>query len=133
MQSIKLAIAEDNSVIRNVLLQNFDMSDKVKVVIAAENGKSLLENLLKTQADIILLDINMPIMDGYETIVNLQESFPNIKVIMYSSETPSIVINYFISLGAYKFLAKNSTIDQIIDAICEVHQNPSFVPVSISA
>lgn len=126
MKSIKIAIAEDNSVIRNVLLRNLDQNDKVKVVIAAENGRFLLDSLNNIQADIILLDINMPIMDGYETIVNLQTYFPDVKVIMYSSEEPSIVVNYFASLGAYKFLAKNSTIDEIIDAICEVHQNTSI-------
>lgn len=123
MDSIKVAIAEDNDLLRNVLVQNFRMYDEIQIVIAAENGKILVDNLYKIDADIVLLDINMPVMDGYETIQQLQTFFPELKVIMYSTDTRSIVIDYFIGLGAYKFLSKSSNMDQIVESICEVFVN----------
>jgi DNA-binding NarL/FixJ family response regulator len=122
MESIKIAIAEDNDVIRNLLLQNFEQQEKVKVVLAAENGKFLLDMLCNTDVEIVLLDVNMPVMDGYETMVRLHILFPEIKVIMFSTDLTKTVIDYFKDLGAFKFLSKESSVNKIIDSICEVHE-----------
>lgn len=121
MESIKIAIAEDNEIIRNILLNNFEQQEKIQVVIAAENGKILLDNLYKTDVDVVLLDVNMPIMNGYETMCRLHILFPEIKVILYSSEITAMIIDYFEKLGVGKFLLKESDINLIVEAICEVY------------
>lgn len=121
MGSIKIAIVEDNQIIRNILLRNFEEHKEVEVVIAAENGKFLLDDLTNFDAEIVLLDVNMPVMDGYETMVRLHILFPEIKVIMFSSDLTTKVIDYFKNLGALKFLPKETSMNKIIDAITEVH------------
>jgi len=121
MDSIKIAIAEDNSVIRRLLLNNFDRQQEIQVVFAAENGKSLMDNLKKIDAEIVLLDINMPVMDGYVTMIELHKRFPKIKVIMYSSDLSEETADYFKNLGAFNCLPKESTIEKIVEAINEAH------------
>lgn len=109
---------------------NLVQNERIDILIASDNGKTLLKNLINNSVDIILLDINMPIMDGIETIEHLKYLYPNIKVIMFSSEPPSEVLDKVMSLGAHKFLPKNSTIKQITDSILEVYDGFQHIDFS---
>jgi DNA-binding NarL/FixJ family response regulator len=79
------------------------------VVIEAENGQEFLDKLHENNTpDICVLDINMPVMDGLETIVHLKKEWPGMKIIFFSMEDSSIYINKGIQLGADGFVAKDA-------------------------
>lgn len=94
METYKVALADDHVLIRNGLATLINSFDGYKVLFQAANGQELIDMLNATNLpDVILLDINMPKKDGYETAKWLKAKHPNIKVIalsMYDNETAII-------------------------------------------
>ena len=90
---VKIAMAEDHSLIRESLCAIIDTWENCKVVIQAANGRQLLESLqAKNLPDLALIDLAMPVMNGYETIKAVKEKFPEIRLmaisLYYSEEKP---------------------------------------------
>jgi two-component system chemotaxis response regulator CheB len=82
---IKVLIVEDSMIIRALLRRMLDEQEDVTVVEMAENGKEGIEKAEKTKPDIILLDIEMPIMTGLEALPHLRKIVPNAKIIIVST------------------------------------------------
>jgi DNA-binding NarL/FixJ family response regulator len=80
----------------------------------AENGQNLLDKLESAEApDICLLDINMPQMNGFETIVHLKKNWPNMRVLFLSMHNDRAYLKKSMELGADGFLAKDAPVDQL--------------------
>lgn len=121
MGIIKIAIAEDEIILRKTLVQNLHTLEKMKVTIEASNGKILLDFLQNQKVDVIILDIEMPVMDGEETLVAIRNLFPDLKVIMHSSHSNETTIKKFIELGANNFICKHRQFQDLIEAIEELY------------
>lgn len=96
-----------------------DMSG-ARVVLECVNGEELLQGLKETAVDIVLLDLEMPVMDGVETMHRLREEHPDVKVIVLSSHEGENVIKHLMELGANGFMQKNAEPDEIDTAIRSV-------------
>src|SRR5688572_6558671 len=80
---VKIALADDHSLLRNALAVSINKSGTFSVVIEADNGSELISRIEQgIKPDIILLDLNMPGFDGYETARWLQANHPDIHVLM---------------------------------------------------
>lgn len=94
METYKVALADDHVLIRNGLASLINTFDGYKVLFQAANGQELIDTLNpKNLPDVILLDINMPKKDGYETAKWLKAKYPEIKILalsMYDNETAII-------------------------------------------
>lgn len=117
MEIIKIAITEDHALLRKTLAKNLRMHENFDVVIAAENGKDLLDQLLNFKTDVVLLDIQMPIMNGHDTLLEIRKLYPTLKVIMYSQLWDESIVDHYIKLGANSFVCKMSEFEDLIDAI----------------
>ena len=100
----KIALADDHTLLRKGvanLVQNFGYA----VVLESDNGRELTESIAKGNIpDLVLLDINMPEKDGYETSLWLKENYPDIKVLalsMYDDETAIIRMLKMVSGAIY--------------------------------
>jgi DNA-binding NarL/FixJ family response regulator len=115
MGKIRIAIADDHDLLRQGLKSV--LNDKFEVVFDVPNGLELLRKLEVYTIDILLLDLEMPVMDGFETLTLLRKSHPEIKCLMlsYFNETDFIVRS--IQLNAKGFLPKNATVEQLEKAI----------------
>lgn len=119
---MRVAIADDEELFRkgiSMLLTDFD---GVEIAFEASNGQELL-NLVaaaETLPDIILLDLNMPVMDGVEAAKILQEKYPELKFIVLSSYYSKAFIVKMMELGAAAYLVKNSTPEEMEHTIREV-------------
>ena len=93
--AINIVLVDDHVLLRNGLADLLK-SHGFNILFQASNGKECIENLIPSQLpDIVLMDINMPIMDGYEATERLKRKFPSIKVIalsMYDAEFNIILI-----------------------------------------
>jgi DNA-binding NarL/FixJ family response regulator len=89
----------------------------VKVVAEADNGMHLLNLLKLIPADVILLDIQMPIMDGIATLPELKKNFPDVKTIMLTMMDDHSMITKLMELGANSYLTKTSDSEIIYEAI----------------
>jgi len=89
-------------------------------------GYFLLTILKHLQPDVILLDIQMPIMDGIATLPEIKKLYPNIKVIMLTMHNDHSMITKLMELGANSYLTKNSDSELIYEAVKTVHEQEFF-------
>lgn len=104
----------------------------VEVVLECPNGEELLESLKNTAVDIVLLDLEMPVMDGVETMHKLRAEHPRVKVIVLSSHEGANVIKHLMELGANGFMPKNAEPDEIDTAIRSVAQTGYYFSDTVS-
>ena len=119
---IRVLLVDDHEMVRRglgVFVQSFDDLD---LVGEAVNGQEALTFLAKTSADVILMDIMMPVMGGIETIQEIQSRWPEIKIIAMTSFEDEGLVKDAISSGAIGFLMKNASIDELAAAIRNAHE-----------
>lgn len=132
MKKIKIAIADDHKIVRQGYCALFETEKSVNLVFEAENGREALNQIDKKEIDILLLDIDMPVLNGRQTLKILNQKYPEIKVIMLSMYFDDFHISEFITNGARGFLAKNSDFEDIIDAIHSVNEQGYYFNNKIS-
>jgi len=123
---IKVGLVDDQQLFRagiNSLLKEFD---NIQVVMEASNGKELFDQLKRQKPHIILLDIEMPHMNGIETTILLKEKFPDIKVIILTMHNEEEFIFDLITKGAHGFLPKDRSVEEVVDAIYAVMEKGKY-------
>ena len=113
-----VAIADDHSLLRSALAKLINTFENYSIVIEADNGKDL-RNKIQDQAipDIVMLDINMPEMDGFETTQWLHKSYPQIKILALSMLSDEKSIIKMFRLGAKGYLLKNTDPEELKKAL----------------
>lgn len=104
----KIVVVDDHRVISTMLANYINASVNYRVLYTSSNGKELLEQLDKGEElpSIILLDIHMPVMNGFQTMLKLKEFYPDIMVVILSMEDSVSSIIQFLRLGARSYLLK---------------------------
>lgn len=114
---IKVAIADDHGLFRAGVKTSLSGRKDVQMVAEAENGMQLLNLLKHIQPDVVLLDIQMPIMDGLATLPEIKRLHPDVKVIMLSMYNDPSMITRMMEIGANSYLTKDSESEMIYQAI----------------
>ncbi len=115
-----IAVVDDHSLFREGLVSLLKEYDEFEVVLQASNGKELMDGLKKEKPQVILLDIEMPIMDGIEATVQIKKKYPNIKVIILTMHNEEGLVFDLMGRGANGFLPKDKSVEFVIDAIYAV-------------
>jgi DNA-binding NarL/FixJ family response regulator len=116
---IKIGLVEDNPHLARSLKENLSAFENVEVLFVASNGEEALHKLFSNNPDILLMDINMPIMDGIEATKRIKHQFPNIKIIMLTIFSDGDNIFNSILAGASGYLLKDEKPGKILDALEE--------------
>lgn len=113
---VKVVVVDDHTVISAMLADYINASERYHVLFTASNGKKLLNKLEETidLPYIILLDIHMPVMNGYHTMLELKKLYPEIKVVILSMEDEETSIIQFLHLGASGYLLKGMKSPSIV-------------------
>jgi DNA-binding NarL/FixJ family response regulator len=125
-EQIKVVIADDHGLFRGGVKTAMSMHKDIKMIAEADNGMQLLSILKHIQPDVVLLDIQMPIMDGITTLPEIKKLYPNIRVIMLTMHNDHSMITKLMELGANSYLTKNSDPELIYEAIKTVHEEEYF-------
>ncbi len=116
-----IAIVDDKRSIRQALQERFENSDTYKVLFTAENGKDFLEKMMAARKsimpDVVLMDIDMPIMTGIEAVAQAKEVYPQTKFLMLSIFDEDDKIFEAIKAGANGYLLKDEPLEKIKEAI----------------
>jgi len=118
---IKIALADDHVLLRTALSAVINKTGNSFVVIEASNGNDLIAKIEAGNVpDIILLDLNMPELDGYETAKLLQVNYPNIHIIMLTMYDTEPMMIRLLQAGVKGFLRKDIDINELQAAIHSV-------------
>ncbi len=116
-QKITLAIADDHDFVREVTVAAIENSGPFVFKIKAKDGLELIQQLITTPVDAIILDLKMPLMDGEEVLNYIQKQGLKSKIILYSMyEFPEIRSSYT-KLGAHAYLTKEAESNEIAQTI----------------
>jgi len=118
--SVRVAVVDDHTVVRQALVFMLKKEPQVIVAFHAENGRECLDQLPNHEVDVVLLDLDLPVMDGRETLKHLQKDFPHVKAIMLSMHEDPWIVSELIHEGAKSFLKKNCSFDALMDALFDV-------------
>lgn len=129
---IRIIVTEDQELMRKSLIALLKEDPAIEVVAEASNGKELLELMKHTEADIILLDIEMPVMSGAEALDVINKRFGDMKVIMLSMYAGVNFISELMSKGARAYLPKNCDPDSFFEAIHTVYSEGYYFDKSVS-
>jgi len=121
---IKIAIVDDQQLFRKAIAEIIAGIDEFKLILDVENGRLLLDELatLPELPDVVLVDLDMPVMNGVELNIALHIQYPSIKVIVLTVFNQERFITKMITDGANGYLAKNCDIEELILAINAVHK-----------
>jgi len=126
MEKIKIIIVDDHHLFRNGLRLLLESIPEFEITGEASNGAELLKIMDYTEADIILMDINMPVMDGIDATVQALKKNPEVKVIALSMYGEEDYYYRMTDAGAKGFLLKDSDISEVKEAIYTVRRGGTY-------
>lgn len=124
---IKVIIADDHEMVREGFKQLLELNSSISVVGMASDGSECISLLKETEADLLLLDINMPNKNGLETLKEIKNINLNIKVILLTVHNEIDYLLRAIEIGANGYILKDSSSAQLIDAIKIVMEGESYI------
>ena len=109
MNSIKLAIADDHTLVRKGIISLIQSQIVAEIIAEAVNGKELLIAIEKSNQipDIAIVDLSMPVMNGYDLIPHLQERYPTCKILIISFVIEPNAIQHLFNVGVHGFIDKS--------------------------
>ncbi|HRH57770.1 MAG TPA: response regulator transcription factor [Chitinophagales bacterium] len=122
MKKHKIVLVDDHQMLIDGLSAILSANDSIEIIKTYTNGNLLLEELETLQPDIILTDISMPEMDGYELTKRIKRSYPEIKIIALSMSGNIADINKMLDVGISGYVLKNVGNRELIEAIHKVAQ-----------
>jgi two-component system, NarL family, response regulator DegU len=128
---IKILIADDHSIIREGLKRIIGFEENLTVIGEAENGERVMLPIKQNKPDVMLLDMNMPLMSGIEVLKRIKELSNDIKVIMLTVENDSSIIHEAIDMGADGYMLKDSAGTEIVNAIRTVYKGEKYIDKSL--
>ena len=126
MSKIKIVLADDHQLFRNGLRILLDAFDDFEVAGEACNGEEVLKITANCKCHIVLMDINMPVLDGIEATRKVLEINPDIKIIALSMYGEEDYYHRMVEAGAKGFLLKDSDINEVKDAILTVYNGGNY-------
>jgi DNA-binding NarL/FixJ family response regulator len=117
---VRVAVVEDHTLVRQTLVYTLKKEPQVVVAFHSANGLDFIELLPKHEIDVVLLDLDMPVMDGRETLKLLRRDYPEVKVIMLSMHEDPWIVHELLNEGAKSYLKKDCSFDEMIDALFDV-------------
>jgi DNA-binding NarL/FixJ family response regulator len=123
---IQILIADDHQMFIDGVKSLLKVQKEYIVVGEANNGLQVLSLLESTPVDLILMDVNMPHMDGIETTKQVRAKYPNIKILMLTMFNTRDYIEKLLRVGAHGYILKNTGKEELSEAINTVINGGSF-------
>lgn len=121
-KDIRIALVDDHQLIRAGLARLLQLEEGIDVVAQAPNGKVFLDLLPSQPVDVVLLDMDMPVMDGRATLEQLVAHYPEVKVIVLTVHEHDSFIVHMMESGAHGYLLKDSEPEEVVTAIKTVYK-----------
>ena len=130
---IRVLIADDHQMFIDGVKALLANETDIKTKGQALNGKEVLKYLKNNIVDIVLMDINMPILDGIEATKIISKEFPYVKVLILTMHNNIEYVNRIINAGALGYILKNTGKKELIEAIVKVYNGEKFYSREVTA
>ncbi len=121
MKNIRLILVDDHQIVLDGLKALLDDLDGFDCVATAENGQKALDLLQVFEVDVVLMDIDMPVMNGMEATRRIKKHHPKVKVISLTQHSERGMVRQLLDCGSDGYLLKNIAQDELADAIRKVN------------
>jgi len=114
---VRVLIAEDQSIFADALAMLLETDDRVEVVGTAANGQEAVDQALSASADVVVMDMDMPVVDGLEATRRLRKQLPQARVIVVSGLDPAVYEQRALDAGATSYMVKGRIGLEMVDEI----------------
>ena len=132
MNKIKILIADDHQIVIDGIQLMLSTEPDLECIAQANDGLEVLEKLKQVNIDLVILDINMPNLNGVETCKKIKSEFPDIKVLALSMLKEASLIKLMLKNGANGYLLKNAGKDEVLEAIRNIHSGQKHFSQEVS-
>jgi DNA-binding NarL/FixJ family response regulator len=126
-ETIRILVADDHPIVRDGLVAILSTQPDLDVVAEAGDGQEVLAQVAQSQPDVVLLDLEMPQLDGVETLRRLRERHPQTRVIIFTAFDTDERILAAVQAGAQGYLLKGAPRQEVFNAIRVVHEGGSLL------
>jgi len=126
MKNIKVIIADDHKIVLEGLLSLIEPHKEISVIGKASQGLEVLSILKEKEVDVVVLDIEMPVMDGIETTKIIRKEYPDIKILILTMYNTIGFIRKIAETGAHGYILKNKGKEELIAAIYKVYEGGEY-------
>lgn len=124
---IKVLIADNHPVVRLGIRQVLESSSDIEIIADVSTTTELFLTLGKMTPDVVILEMDIPEINGIATLRKMKLEFPDIKTLMYSGQSEDVYALSTIRAGAYGYLSKTADLDYIISAVRKVSDGNMFI------
>ena len=128
---IKILIADDHPVVREGIKQLLDLDDNIKIVGCASDGVECINLIKLLDPDIVLLDINMPRLNGIQVLKELKKLNIKVRVLMLTMHNEMEYIMEAVDVGCNGYVLKDSDSDTLRKAIYSIYDNQKFIQADL--
>lgn len=130
--SIKVLLADDHPIVRQGLRRLLEMETEFTVVAEADNGTEALQLLERYRPDVLIVDLMMPLVNGFEVIRQTAQRFPKVAVIVLSMHQDNVYVTQALRNGARGYVLKDSSPTELVNAVNEVSAGRHFLSAKIA-
>lgn len=130
--SIRILLADDHTILRDSLSQAFQEEKDIEIVGQAGDGRAAVEKARELRPDIVVMDINMPHLNGIEATREILRQAPGVRVIVLSMHSARPCLKEVFRVGASGYVHKNCGFDELVHAVRTVAEGKTYVSPSIS-
>lgn len=131
IMAIKIMITDDHSMIREGLKNLLELDGDIEVIAEAVDGEDCLDKLLTVTPDVLLLDINMPRMNGLEVLKKLKERKSKVKVLVLTVHNETEYLMKAVEIGINGYVLKDSESAELKKAICAINDGENYIQPSL--
>ncbi|MEU4015020.1 response regulator transcription factor [Microbacterium sp. NPDC028030] len=133
MQEIRVVIVDDDPLVRSALSHFVSRDPNITVIAQAEDGVEAISTVEREQPDVVMMDVQMPEMDGIEATGVIAERWPHVRVLAVTTLDGSDTVLPMLSAGASGYLLKDSSAEEIVTGVREVHSGASSLSPRIAS
>jgi len=129
---IKVMLVEDHSMIREGLKQLLELEKDIRVIAGFSDGRAAVEQYPEVQPDVVLMDINLPVMNGLEATELIKKGDPQAKIIMLTIHHDREYLLRSLDLGAMGYILKDADSRVLVEAVRSVYNNQTYIQPSMA-
>lgn len=131
MSMIQVLLVDDHKMVREGLKRLLEFDGQIQVIDEADNGQDCLKKIRSCKPDVVLLDINMPVMNGIETLEAIKKKKLNTKVLILTVHNEIEYLMRAVDIGIDGYILKDSDSQELIRAVTTVYNGEKFIQPSL--